>query len=387
MIEFKISAPGRIVLSGKHAAMYGKPVVMASIDRYTTVKFSELNDGPREIKIEFPDVALSLNVSLEQVLNFFSCNNSFDMTLDHCRLLRLVQSWITLNGMWSTQEQRFSLQTFFFLLFIIAYDKKFVIKSFHVHVSTQLPIGAGLGSSSSFAVCLAACFIHWARLQNGANYAFNEQELTSISNYAMYCERISQNYMFGADNYVCSYGKTIKSRYEQDSYYNDIINMPTMKILLIDTNIRQNKDERATQIAELKHSRPDFVDLNLRTYNISSTNICKKLVAMNNINQEDNIPIHEIQMSVYQQLQTLIYVDQLIVQNLGLSHPSIDMIGSISRDLGCWENPTDFGGLVYILLPPIIPEEIFGNLERHLREMGFNIMVASVCCSGVRIDD
>ncbi|CAL1679366.1 unnamed protein product [Lasius platythorax] len=108
---------------------------------------------------------------------------------------------------------------------------------------------------------------------------------------------------------------------------------------------------------------------------------------MNNINQEDNIPIHEIQMSVYQQLQTLIYVDQLIVQNLGLSHPSIDMIGSITRDLGCWENPTDFGGLVYILLPPIIPEELFGNLKRHLREMGFNIMRACVCCSGVRIDD
>ncbi|KMQ90331.1 mevalonate kinase [Lasius niger] len=193
--------------------------------------------------------------------------------------------------------------------------------------------------------------------------------------------------MFGADNYVCSYGKTIKSRYDQDSYYNDIINMPTMKILLIDTNIRQNKGERATQIAELKHSRPELVDYNLRKYNISSTDICTNLVAMHNISQQDSIPLLEIQESVYQQLQTLIYEDQLIVQNLGLSHPSIDMIGSITRDLGCWGNPTGFGGLVFILLPPIIPEELFRNLERHLREMGFNIKRARVCCSGVRIDD
>lgn len=246
MIKFKVSAPGRMILSGEYMMMYGESAVAASLDLRTTLKFCELSDEPSNIRIEFPDVDLSLNISLDVILNFFSTINALHLFEDEIALFKHVQYFITVNGMWKTYAQRFSLQTFLFLLVHMAYHEEFDIKSFHVHLTTHLPISAGLGSSSSFAVCLAACFLHWACLQKGTHDAFSVQELSLISNIAMHCEEVMKNYEFGVENSVCSYGNILNFRYKYQDEGNDIIlhaDVPNMKILLIDSNIRHNKGE------------------------------------------------------------------------------------------------------------------------------------------------
>ncbi|XP_018045217.1 PREDICTED: uncharacterized protein LOC108685088, partial [Atta colombica] len=68
-----------------------------------------------------------------------------------------------------------------------------------IKLSMEWPIGKGLGSSASFAVCLAVCFWHWSLLQK-------ETDL----------------YEFGVIN-------TLKS----------FSNLPGMKILLIFSNVSQ----------------------------------------------------------------------------------------------------------------------------------------------------
>ncbi|KMQ91643.1 mevalonate kinase [Lasius niger] len=388
MIEFKVSAPGRIVLWGEHAVLYGKECVHASLNLRTTVKFLELNDQRDNIYIEFPDVGLSLKLPLQLLLNFISGDNFIHVAEDNILLLRDVQYFITLNGMWSTYAQKFSLQTFFFLLLYISHHEELDIKPFHVHVSTELPIGAGLGSSSSFAVCLAACFLHWARLQRGAHYAFSEYELAKISEYASSCEELLQNCMFKMDSDACTYGKILRFQFnkERQFYHTLILNVPRMKILLIDSRVRKNKREQIGRMAEMMYCFPRTVNITLNTIDHITRAACHILVAINNNYRDNNL--RQLQAS-YISLGIFIQLNQTMLCNLSLSHPNLNIICLIAQCYGFAGKLTGFGGggYAYVLLPPAIPEECIKNLLQHLMAEHFINKRAYISCNGVRIEN
>ncbi|XP_072762695.1 mevalonate kinase-like isoform X1 [Anoplolepis gracilipes] len=389
MIKFKISAPGRICLSGEHVAMYGKRVVVGSLNLRTTLKFVELiNKSDDFIKIDFPDVDVSLNVSWETLRNFFSINNVDRILKNKILLLKQVQYFITSNGMWSTYAQKFSLQIFFFLLFRIGHYEKLKVKPFHVHLTTQLTIDAGLGSSTSFAVCLAACFLHWARLQAyGTHDAFEDNDLEDISTYASLCEQVIQRYMtdFMIDNEVCTFDQVFKYMYrDPENYIAAYVEAPEIKILLIDSKIYRNKYKQVQQMAKLKHSR--FKDVNdcLDRIDEISLEIWSLLqeIAINhkNLLQRNNS---------FAVLQIFIRMYQDMLFDFNMSHSNLDIICSIVRNYKFVGKLTGFGGggFVYILLPPNIPQKRVTNLSTQLIAQGFNVTLTNVSCNGVRIDD
>ncbi|XP_070158432.1 mevalonate kinase-like [Polyergus mexicanus] len=390
MIKFKISAPGRIALCGEHTSIYGKEIVLASIDRRTTLEFYELNNDARNIiNIKFPDIGLGLNIPLALVLRFISDDNFIHVVEDNAQLLRDVQYFITSNGLWKTYPQRFSLQTFFFLLLYIAHHEKIVIKPFRVHLTTKLPIGAGLGSSTSFAVCLAACFLHWARLQKGiSNNKFSSFELAQISKYASCCKEVLQNFIVQNDSDICTYGKIIRFRYGgQQLHDTKIINIPSeMNILLINSKFRQNKNEQINQMAEMKHYFPSTVNIVLNKLDRVSNKICCMLVAVNNNYRNGNFL--QSQQS-YTALSIFIQLHQQMLCYLGLSHPKLNIICLIAQHYGFAGKLTGSGGYAYILPPPDLTnakERILGLIQ-HLKAENFIVSGTVMCCNGVRIED
>ncbi|KMQ91642.1 mevalonate kinase [Lasius niger] len=159
---------------------------------------------------------------------------------------------------------------FIYLLICIAHNEELDIKPFHVYLSTELAICANLGSSSSFAVCLAACFLHWARLQKGDHDEFDVDDLDKIANYAIDCEEILPNYMFGLDPFVCTHGLITRSQYGENS--SAFIDVPRLRILLIDSKIRENKHEQMKRLAELKYGYPTVIkDIFNKIDNLSKT--------------------------------------------------------------------------------------------------------------------
>lgn len=271
MIEFKISTPGKVILFGEHAVVYGKTAIAASLNLRTTLKFTELRRSPNSeniIRIEFPDVKLHLKLPLHVVLNhFFSDNFNYQTIKNDNQLHSYVKDFIDSidnvidknNDDTVIKQQKSSLQAFFYLLIYMIYEEHINIQetSFHVHLSTELMISAGLGSSASFAVCLAACFLHWSLLQKGKHDMFNKDELDKISMYALNCERIMHETPSGIDNSICTYGSLIK--FQKKELVDVLLHVPTLKILLVNTNVTRSTKDLVRRMALLKDEYPSIV--------------------------------------------------------------------------------------------------------------------------------
>ncbi|KMQ83940.1 mevalonate kinase [Lasius niger] len=365
--------------------LYEKRILMASLDLRTTLKFCELPYEQGIIKIQFPAVNLLLSVPLEIVQNFFLSNDARGIISQSNQLVRAVKYFITVNGMWCKYEQRFSLQLFFLLLYSIVYNEKLQIRSFHVDVSTDLPIGGGLGSSTSFAVCLAACFVHWARLQKGDHAEFDWNDLNQICNCSTICEELVQDFAYVIDNYACTFGRMIDFQYFNFDYFKvSIMDITRIRILLINSKIWQNKRERLQQMAEIKYFCPEDAKIILDEINVTSQNIYETLYEVTD--SHENHPVR-IQKASYAQLQKYIQESQLTLQNSYLSHPRLDNICSIAKSHGFAGKLTGFGGgFVYVLLPATTEDVQIWSLSAELVAQGFGVTRTSLSCSGVRID-
>ncbi|XP_011631951.1 mevalonate kinase-like [Pogonomyrmex barbatus] len=190
MVEFQISAPGKITLFGEHAFLHGKDhLLAASINLRTTLKFTELSDlsdSQDVIKIEFSHIGLSVNIPLQQFLNHF-CGDEQEFAGSSNLLHSLTKKFVLLDSKKLSLTQQKNLNIFLYLLASVTYYEQIKIKSFHVHLSTLLPTdNEGLGTTMSSAVCLAACFLHWSCLQKNAaqDAKFDKNCLEKISKYA-----------------------------------------------------------------------------------------------------------------------------------------------------------------------------------------------------------
>lgn len=293
MIEFKISAPGKVILYGEHAVVYGKTAVAASLNLRTTLKFAELVKSPdleNIIKIEFPDIKLFLSLPLHVFLDyFFSDNFNYSLVKDNDQLHNHVKDFVDSlknvidknNSNAVIKQQKSSLQAFFYLLVYITYEEHINIKetSFHVHMSTELMVSAGLGSSASFAVCLAACFLHWSLLQKGKHDIFSKDELDKISKYALNCERIMHESPSGIDNSVCTYGSIIK--FQKKELVDVLPQMPGLKILLVNTNVTRSTKDQVKRTAHLKDLYPSIIIPVLDSIDALSNNAWQTLSDIN----------------------------------------------------------------------------------------------------------
>ncbi|XP_012535260.1 mevalonate kinase [Monomorium pharaonis] len=396
MIEFKVSAPGKVILYGEHAVVYGKTAVAASLNLRTTVKFAELPklDSGDIIKLEFPNVKLSLNLPLNIFLDyFFSDNFNYPSVKDNNQLYAYVNKFLNAienvidkdNNDSFIKQQMLSLQAFFYLLVYIAYEEHIDIKetSFHVHLSTELNIGSGLGSSASFAVSLAACFLHWSLLRKGGHDTFNYNELDKISRYALNCERIMHESPSGIDNNVCTYGSVIK--FKEKKLTDMLPHVSNLKILLVNTNVTRSTKEQVKKLVELKDSYPTIVVPILDSIDALSNDAWETLKEISN-KAENCTKIMEQEW--YKILSNLIHINQGLLNALGVSHPRLEMICAMAKMHSYAAKLTGAGGggYAYILLPPDIETESINSLSKELEEKDFYATTTSLGGSGVKIE-
>lgn len=63
MEVLKVSAPGKVILHGEHAVVYGKPAIAVSVGLYTTLTISPAD----QVQLKFEEVGLNLTLDTESL--------------------------------------------------------------------------------------------------------------------------------------------------------------------------------------------------------------------------------------------------------------------------------------------------------------------------------
>lgn len=257
MAEFKVSAPGKVILFGEHSVVYGKTAVAASLSLRTNLKFKEQILEKNYIEISMPKINLNQQISLQQIIDFFFSESSIKLSSGHEKFYKYVQKFVEQLNI-ETISQRQGLEALFYLMIGISQKENIVIKSFYLHLDTALSISSGLGSSASFAVCLATCFYYWSRLQKNLQTPLDNSHLREISSYALECERIMHGTPSGIDNTICTFGSIIEFR--KGECLVPINDAKIMRVLLVDTQVPRNTKNLVETFAKLRSKYPKIID-------------------------------------------------------------------------------------------------------------------------------
>ncbi|XP_033339663.1 mevalonate kinase [Megalopta genalis] len=380
MIQFKVSAPGKVILYGEHAVVYGRTAIAASLGLRTVADFIELPEEEQVIKICFPKVNLFINIPVQQVHSFIINNRNLKAAENHDEFYEKIKELVVIIGYFNVR-QKLSLEVLFYLLLYIAQNDQINVKPFQIQLTTEISIGSGLGSSASFAVCIAACFLHWSHLQKNIFKAFDNSDLETISKYALSSERIMHGHPSGIDNSICTYGSVIE--YKKDSYMKSINITQVMKVLLVDTRVSRSTKALIEKLSELKHKYPVIIDLILDSMDNIAIAAIKVIQKINNASGVDNETLYD----GYKQLMTLINMNQGLLATCQVSHPSLDRICAEAQNYALAAKLTGAGGggYAYILLLPDTQPETITSISRKLIADGFSVTLTTLGGAGVQI--
>jgi mevalonate kinase len=211
MPAFTATAPGKIILFGEHAVVYGKAAIASPILCYQarTIVTPELNSQSGNIHLEAEDIGLS---------------SDFD-DLDHDHPLRTA------------------------ILQVLEDIPPNKAPACHIKITSTIPQSSGLGSGAGVAASLIQAFS-----------AFLGQRLTDeqISQKTYQVEKIHHGTPSGIDNTVVSYQKPIFFRQNEPLLFLNFHSPIT--ILIADSGKPGNTHKAVDDVRQQRISNPAFID-------------------------------------------------------------------------------------------------------------------------------
>lgn len=251
---------------------------------------------------------------------------------------------------------------------------------------STLPIGAGLGSSASISVCLAAALLLQIRTLSGPHpdQPFEEARLQieRINRWAFVGEMCIHGNPSGVDNTVASQGKAVvfkRGDYTKPPVVTPLWNFPKLPLLLVDTKQSRNTKVEVSKVAQLKESHPEITNVILDGMDKISEG------ALTLIQAEDFNPT-EIQD--LHKLGQLMNMNHGLLVSLGVSHPRLERAKQLVDHEGLgWTKLTGAGGggCSISLLNPDAPKEKLKKLDEILKSEGYDQFQTTLGGDGVGV--
>ncbi len=198
----KVSAPAKIILLGEHAAVYGNPVIAATVNLRTYVEVKKRNDE-------------KFYITENNKTEIFEGKN-FRENLAFYEKFPIVAESINVTENYINEK-----------------------KGLNIKIYSEIPAGKGLGSSASLASALCAAISG----ELGKNLKIDE-----IANLAWKVENIIHKKSSGVDPFTVTYGGIIK--YEKGNA--EKIDVENLDVAIADTGITMNTGNVVMDVFKLK---------------------------------------------------------------------------------------------------------------------------------------
>ncbi|KAK1318808.1 Mevalonate kinase [Acorus calamus] len=381
-MEIRARAPGKIILAGEHAVVHGSTAVAASIDLYSHVSLRFLGGDEGSIKLSLKDMNLEFSWDLRRLENTLS---ETDGQFPHPSSLRaysleFIQAVASLVDEQSIPEAKIGLSAGV-SAFLWLYIQILGFKPSVVTVTSELPLGSGLGSSASFCVSLAAAFLVASGSvtldsRSAGWAALGEGELELVNKWAFEGEKIIHGKPSGIDNTVSTFGNVIMFRSGELTRIKS--SMP-IRMLVTNTKVGRNTKALVAGVFERSRRHPDA----MASVFSAVDSISKELSSIIQSPVHDDISITEKEGKI----EELMEMNQGLLQCMGVSHSSIETVlrTTLRYKLASKLTGAGGGGCVLTLLPALLSNTVVDKVIAELESCGFQCIIAGIGGQGVEI--
>jgi mevalonate kinase len=227
VVDFSVSAPGKVILSGEHAVVYGKSAIACSLGLYTT--------GSVRSSDSLTLIMDNFNFRHTWELSQFEDDKLFTNDDDKYTKIKKMCTF-------ETDVISNSVSTFLYLWLSLRTN----LKGISLTIKSKLPIGGGLGSSASYCVVLAASFLtFYGYLENPLE--LDEKDLDLINSWAFVGEKLLHGKPSGIDNTLVTYGG---AKLFTNGDMKNVAGFSSIKFLLIDSKIDKNTGRQVALVRE-----------------------------------------------------------------------------------------------------------------------------------------
>ncbi|KAI6684863.1 hypothetical protein NL676_030776 [Syzygium grande] len=384
-MEVTARAPGKIILSGEHAVVHGSAAVAASINLYTYITLrvpppSSSSETSDTLTLHLKDMGLEFSWPIGRIKEALSESNDLDCSTPKTCSGKFAESISALVEEQNIPEAKIALASGV-SAFLWLYTCIQGFKPATVTVTSELPLGSGLGSSAAICVALSAAFLAFSKsvsLDKGHKgwLDFGDNELELLNKWAFEGEKIIHGKPSGIDNTVSTYGNMIKFK---SGSLTRIKSAVPLRMLITNTKVGRNTKALVAGVSERALRHPDAMT---SVFNAVDS-ISKELLTIIQAPAPDDISMTEKE----EKIGELMEMNQGLLQCMGVSHASIETVLRTTLKFKLTSKLTGAGGggCVLTLLPTLLSGTVVDKVIADLETCGFQCLIAGIGGKGVQV--
>lgn len=392
---FKVSAPAKIILYGEHSVVHHKLALAGCLGLRTNLTFEDLPHD-NGIVLSLPSIQLEYIIPFKDFKEFLdkplpTTADGFNLhkpdLLDHQTHLRNVEAFFARLSDFKllNDSQKNALISFLYLcVAMFGSADRLNLGPFKLSVTTNIVIGASMGSSAAFVVCLSGAFLYRIKTAQACPgdpiVRFEQQDLELASDWAFCAEKIMHGTPSGIDNSVCTFGSVIAFRRGTKPRATKFTR--PLRLLLIDTRVPRSTATLVARVLRAKERFPRPIDRILDSMDEVAQ------AALDTLEKIEATEDDDVMRNCYDDLGELAEINHGLLRVLNVSHPSLEEIISILKGNNLKGKLTGGGGGGYAIcfISPFLSDDVINKVQLELGAKGYTSVITGLGGDGLRVD-
>ena len=383
------SAPGKAILIGEHAVVYGTRSIAIAIDLRCEVTLATAEDADdAEVTLRLASLRTTCRWKLatlqalarQHIVLDGSGVAPHDEPATPCTpaLREALRALLppAVRGDGGEDAVRAAAEAFLFLYVSLCAPRGRPPQ--RAVADASLPIGAGLGSSAAYSVALVAAMHGWrahcAREERAPGAPLDARERAWVNAWAFESERLLHGRPSGVDNAVSAFGGSLAF---QEGEVAPLGATPALPLLLVNTRVPRNTKALVAGVRERREALPAAFDHIFGAVHELARS-CEAL--FRSADAADAAACGA-------RLGALVELNHALLRALGVSHAALERVVDVARAHGLRAKLTGAGGggCALVLLDPAADEEAVGRLRADLEAEGFECLRTVLGAEGARV--
>lgn len=366
-----VSAPGKVILFGEHSVVYQKTAVAASLGLKSYLYLERRKDD--SVQLILPDVNINKTWKLSDLPLQYGPYHDSDTRHPSEMPVDLKTRLDELTNIKGDNSQSQAVLAFLYLLVILEAKASVPLDhGFTLSVRSFLPVGAGLGSSASYAVTISTALLI---LNKFIPVDFNRSEkkeayLDIINAYAFKAEEVIHGNPSGVDNAVATYGGA--KSFMRGQGFATLEGFQSLRLLLTNTRVPRSTAALVAGVGQKRKNYPLIIEPMLDSMNAIALH-CR-----------DAFKKSQDKEALMDELEDLVDLNHSLLQGLGVSHPSLEKVRSITAESGLKTKLTGAGGggCAVTFVRDDVSQDTLDQVMAKLKAEGFDCYQTSVGGTG-----